>query len=481
MAGVAQSLEQGVILIIDYGHETAELYRPRTIAAWSRTGSMWSGTIRSMPSGARTSPHTWTSGSCVVPRSPTSSCRPSTPRRRASSPSAASGSLLTGSSAATRRPAADLSRRSGRGPRHARPTEAQLGGCGCSSSRGPPRVGMRFETDRSRLARLPERLPPGDPRGRSGAARPTGGDLLHRPAPRRAGGRAPPPSRCSTPMPQGRRGGAHGTAGGLPSSRPGEPSRRSGDRGTASPPAPRWEAAEEVGLDAGRRRSSWVRSTWWTSGCRVPPRQGRGARRTRTGPRAPPGEVAAILVPPVDIFLPNAPMSPPSRGIERLWHPLRGISVRGPPLLGHRSHASLAQLGAVLGGRDEPPAAGVHPPLDPLATPPLVPESAPPRRTGDAALGGARAGASDPELPPRTGRSLGRRPGLARYVLDHPSVVRAGGWWTSRRARGCAPSRRCSQARRVLAIDIDPWRGRGRAQRVRERGPHPVQRGGPAR
>ena len=32
MAGVARSLERGVVLVIDYGHETAELYGPRRMA-----------------------------------------------------------------------------------------------------------------------------------------------------------------------------------------------------------------------------------------------------------------------------------------------------------------------------------------------------------------------------------------------------------------------------------------------------------------
>ena len=159
------------------------------------------------------------------------------------------------------------------------------------------------------------------------------------------------------------------------------------------------EASEEVGLDAaqagvrivGRLDVVDVR----VSGFMLTPVLAVAARTPSLV--ASPREVASILLPPVDTFLPDAPVTTAEMDATDTASAMAAIPSRGT-ISGVRPHVpsrSLAPCWAVT--THEPPAPGLHPPLDHhLMSAPGARDPAAPGKRADAAVAGPCQGRLGP-------------------------------------------------------------------------------------
>ena len=200
---------------------------------------------------------------------------------------------------------------------------------------------------------------------------------------------------------------------------------------------------------------------------------------------ASPGEVAAILLPPVDVFLPGATVTTMEQERDGYLHPLRRLSVRGP-----------AHLGCD-GARPRP--AGCHPRpkravsrrqkafirhWTHVATPPLVPEVRLYLAEALMPLWQTLArDASDPELPPPYWAfAWAGGQAVARYLLDHPDEVRGARVLDLATGSGLCAIAALQAGARTCWRRYRPVGGaRGGPQRVTQRSPRRLRRTGPAR
>ncbi len=148
-------------------------------------------------------------------------------------------------------------------------------------------------------------------------------------------------------------------------------------------------------------------------------------------------------------------------GARRLPHPLRRISVRGPPHLGCDGACPRpAWRGPRPGGRMSHRRRAFIRHWTTIECPPLVPEIRLHLASELMPLWQALAkDASDPELPPPYWAfAWAGGQALARYVLDHPDVVRGARVLDFATGSGlCAIAALQAGATDVLGADVDPW------------------------